>query len=108
MMRPVLVLWDAEQDVAEIVRWYDEQGAGLGKDFLADLARIVARLSRWPESGSHVGLRTRRALLARFPYLILYVLREDRIEITAVCHLARHPRRWSDRVQEAALEYAVV
>lgn len=106
MIRPVLLLWDAEQDIAEIVHWYDEQGRGLVADFLDEVGRAVARLSRWPDCGPLVGVRTRRVLLARFPYLLLCVPRHERIEITAVCHLSRHPRRWSDRVQEPVPHYA--
>ena len=106
MNRPVLVLWDAEQDIAEIVHWYDEQGRGFGAAFLEEVGRVVARLSRWPDYGPLVGARTRRVLLARFPYLLLYVPQQERIEITAVCHLSRHPRRWSDRVQEQVFAYA--
>ena len=44
----------------------------------------------------------------RFPYLVLYVLEDQHIFVTAVFHGHRDPRRWSDRVREGALRSEIL
>lgn len=106
MTRRILWLRDAENDVAEIANWYDEQRTGLAAEFLDAVEQVVTRVARWPAYGLLVGARTRRVLVPSFPYLVLFVSHEEHVEVTAVCHFARHPRRWSDRVNELSPEYA--
>jgi hypothetical protein len=41
----------------------------------------------------------RQHRLNRFPYGIVYQVREDEIAILAVAHLHRRPRYWRDRIE---------
>jgi plasmid stabilization system protein ParE len=103
MNRVVQLLPEAEREVEEAFRWYERQRRGLGLEFLLAFDAAVERLRRLPEGHEIVGLRTRKALLRRFPYLVLYTLEDRRILVTAVFHGRRDPRRWSDRVREDAV-----
>src|SRR5436309_2411006 len=66
----------ASEEFAEAVRWYEERRHGLGAEFFdavsASMAVIVAR----PEIGALVAsdTLTRRILVPRFPYQIVYRL----------------------------------
>jgi hypothetical protein len=40
---------------------------------------------------------TRRALVARFPYQVVYRIRPGEIVIVAVAHLKRRPGYWKNR-----------
>ena len=42
---------------------------------------------------------TRRALLGRFPYFVVYRERSRKIEIIAVAHAKRRPGYWARRVK---------
>jgi plasmid stabilization system protein ParE len=95
ILRPAAVL-----DIEAIYAWYESHREGLGEVFLRDLGRVHARLARHPESGSAVTQSTRRVSLTRFPYVVLHVVKDDHVLVTAVMHSHRHPRRHSDRVQE--------
>ena len=86
MSRMIRLLPEAEQEVYEAFRWYERQRPGLGFDFLLALDAVLERLRRLPEGHEIVALRTRKALLRRFPYLVLYALEENRILVTAVFH----------------------
>jgi len=97
------LLPEAENEVYEAFRWYERQRPGLGLDFLLALDAALERVRRLPEGHEIVAMRTRKTLLRRFPYLVLYALEEKRILVTAVFHGRRDPRRWSDRVRESAL-----
>ena len=83
--------------------WYERRRRGLGFEFLFALDAAMQALRRLPEGHEVVDLRTRKALLRRFPYLVLYVLEDQVILVTAVFHGHRDPRRWSERVRDGAL-----
>jgi plasmid stabilization system protein ParE len=40
----------------------------------------------------------RRAVLRRFPYSVIYAVREDEIVVIACFHGRRDPKRWQDRL----------
>ena len=51
-----------------------------------------------PRMYSVVMANLRRAKLRKFPYLIYYRVLADRVEVIAVLHASRDPRRWQERV----------
>ena len=102
MSRLVQLLPEAVREVEEAFWWYEGQRRGLGLEFLLSFDAAIEALRRLPEGHEVVALRTRKTLLRRFPYLVLYALEDERILITAVFHGRRDPRRWSDRVREGA------
>jgi plasmid stabilization system protein ParE len=58
------------------------------------LRQIQVGLEKWPKYLHG----TRRYLLKRFPFVIVYRLTEVRIEILAVAHGRRRPGYWADRL----------
>jgi toxin ParE2 len=89
----------AREEFAAAVRWFEEQRAGLGAEFYDEVIATTGRLEALPESGSPIspdGL-TRRLLLPRFPYQIVYRLTPTDIVVLAVAHLKRRPNYWKDR-----------
>jgi hypothetical protein len=42
----------------------------------------------------------RRSLLRRFPYLVIYEVHPDIIDVLAVAHASRLPDYWADRRKE--------
>jgi plasmid stabilization system protein ParE len=100
--RTIEVLPEAERETRAAFDWYERRRAGLGFEFLLALNAAVAQLSRLPGGHEVVALRTRKILLRRFPYLLLYAVEERRIIVTALFHGSRDPIRWSDRVREHA------
>lgn len=108
MRRAVQLLPGAEREVEEAFRWYERQRRGLGFEFLLAFDATMQALRRLPEGHEVVGRRTRKALLRRFPYLVLYVLENELILVTAVFHGHRDPRRWSDRVREGAVRAEIL
>lgn len=70
----------------------------LGADFAVCLDRAITRIAAnpglWPPFSRH----TRRYLLDRFPYAVVYRLRDDStIRVLAVMHQHRRPGYWSRR-----------
>jgi toxin ParE1/3/4 len=91
---------EAEREVEDAFWWYERQRQGLGFEFLLALEAALGGLRRLPESHESVGSSTRRVLMRRFPFFLLYVIEGRRILVTAAFHGHRNPRSWSGRVRE--------
>jgi len=77
--------------------WYSGHSALLGRAFLAELDRAIDSITehphRWPkfESG------TRRYLMRRFPFMVIYREQGELIQVLAVAHARRKPGYWKRR-----------
>ena len=87
----------ARVEVAEAFRWYEGRTAGLGHEYLRAVRVAFAALECTPELGAIALDDVRRLPLARFPYVIYYVVEPDGLSVLAVIHGRRHPRRWQSR-----------
>ena len=96
-MKPPIFRPAAAADVEEAYRWYEDQRAALGEEFLAAVSTGVESLARYPEGFPIDYRQTRRANLDRFPYSLFYRIVDDQIIVVACMHGRRHPRRWQSR-----------
>jgi len=96
---PIRVHSAASLELTDAVRWYDSKRQGLGADFLDEIARTIDRVALTPEAGNPVSAdqMTRRLLVSRFPYQIVYRIRQDEIVVVATAHLKRRPGYWKSR-----------
>jgi plasmid stabilization system protein ParE len=97
--RPVRTAEPASSELREAVRWYEARRAGLGAELFDAVAETVELIKSHPEIGEPVSAdrKTRRALIPRFPYQVVYRLRPDEIVLVAVAHLKRRPGYWKIR-----------
>ena len=89
---------EAEQDLAESARWYEEQRPGLGQEFLDEALATFAAIADKPLASAAVYGSLRRALLHRFPFGVFYLVDDDGVVVIGVIHGSRHPRRWKSRL----------
>lgn len=94
MTLTVRVRHRAELDVDEAFAWYEARADGLGETFLRAVEACLARIARRPEAHVVAHGRVRRARLHRFPYGVYYVIRQEFIDVLAVYHVRRCPRRF--------------
>lgn len=89
----VVLTQEASSDLLAAVAWYEGQRPGLSQDFLAAFDAVLARLARLPRSFPLVeGLSgTHQALLARFPYRVIFRIYEQRVVVGACLHQKREP-----------------
>jgi plasmid stabilization system protein ParE len=78
-------------------RWYRERNETASGRFQRELDRAIDRISERPETGSPYLSNTRRVLLRRFPFFIVYRVRGGVLEIVAVAHGRRRPGYWRTR-----------
>jgi toxin ParE1/3/4 len=97
MTRQFILRARAEHDIRSAFEWYESQRSGLGTEFLAALRERLEAVRDHPESSPVLYRGTRRAVVSRFPYLIFYVARPERVAVLAVLHHARNPAVWPRR-----------
>ena len=97
-MTPRLVFRpQAESELLDARRWYEERRPGLGRAFATAVAEAVAGIVENPLAYPRVHGETRRALVRRFPYAIYFRVLADELVVLAVMHGRRLPRRWQSR-----------
>jgi toxin ParE1/3/4 len=100
-MIPVALLREAETELREAVKYYEEKRSGLGLDFVREVETSIESLKRFPERWSIRPDGTRRYLIHRFPYIVVYVFENDRVWIIAFAHCKRRTAYWSERLPPA-------
>jgi plasmid stabilization system protein ParE len=70
----------------------------LSEEFSAQVDRTIALIKQYPLLYPVFYKKYRRAVLRRFPYLLVYRVTDQRIEIVAVGHAKRGPRFWKSRL----------
>jgi plasmid stabilization system protein ParE len=93
------VLPSANEEIELSYLFYEAQRLGLGVQFLNAVEDGYHRLLANPKAWSLLpsSTRFRRCLLRGFSYGLIYVVKEQKITIVAVMHLARKPGYWHKR-----------
>jgi len=89
---------EAAEEFYRAVEYYEAQSAGLGRELIADLDRVALILGTNPESGGVGAAGTRRLLISRFPFVVVYQLVEDAPLVVAFAHQRQRPGYWMDRL----------
>jgi plasmid stabilization system protein ParE len=84
----------------EAVDYYNGQKEGLGLEFSDEIRTAIERIIQYPKAWTPISKRTRRCRTNRFPYGIIYRIRDKTLLIVAVMHLHRDPRSWKTRIPE--------
>ena len=88
----------AKKEFDQAVQYYEECQPGLGLRFAGEVHSTINRIIRFPNSFCKLSKNTRRCLLNRFPYGVIYQIQNNKIYIIAVGHLNRHPGYWVNRI----------
>lgn len=82
----------------EAIRYYEECEPGLGLELAEEVYSAIRRVSEYPEAWSPMSPNTRRCLVNRFPYGVIFQVKTGMLRIIAVANLHRRPEYWKDRV----------
>ena len=91
-------LAEAEEELSEAALWYESKQPGLGVRFRDEIAHIVSRIAEDPTLWREREGGYRRVNCPVFPYFVAYIIRKQRIIISAVGHGHRKPGCWKSRV----------
>ena len=98
--RQVDVHPEAVAEAQAATQWYRERSALAAHAFLVELDRAIEKIAEGPEIWSRYVGGTRRFLLQRFPFSVVYRLVSNRIEVVAIAHGRRKPGYWKGRLAQ--------
>jgi hypothetical protein len=82
-------------------QWYEAEVRGLGGDLLEEVSRSIGRLLEFPRQGKPHLAGTRRIVLQRFPFDVVYLVEPEALIVVAVAAHKRLPGYWRDRLSAA-------
>jgi plasmid stabilization system protein ParE len=89
---------EAREDFRNAIRWYRVRSAVASVEFRITVSDAIREIfqapDRWPK---HLH-GTRRFVLDRFPFSVVYLDDSDLVTIVAVAHSKRKPGYWKRRV----------
>ena len=92
----VVIATPARQELANAIEFYTAEAPGLAEDFVQEFEAGLHQLARLPHSGAPYHHGTRRLLLRRFPFSVIYRVEPDRIGVVAIAHQRRRPDYWAE------------
>jgi plasmid stabilization system protein ParE len=94
----LVLLPEAREEFLAAVSYYDAASPGLGEEFITDVENAVSRITAFPKHGSPSAGGTRRVVLGRFPFDVVYLEDSDDVLVVAVAHQRRSPFYWKRRL----------
>jgi len=95
--RVVRLFPEAEAEVVANRRWYAQRSQAAAAAFIAEIDDAIARIGESPETWPRYRRGTRRFVLRRFPFSVVYRVEEDAVYVVAVAHAQRRPEYWRRR-----------
>ena len=100
MIKSLILIPEAKEDVKEAYLWYEEQSLGLGIEFLRCVEAVLTSIQRTPQLYPIVYEAYRRALVRRFPFAIFFEHEDstDQCIVYSVFHCSQNPEKWQKRI----------
>lgn len=94
---------EAQAELFEAARWYEQEQSGLSSVFLSPVTDAVHHVLDWPNMapvfpGWDREPIVRSKSIKRFPFQVLYYLTETELRVVAFAHNRRKPGYWQDRL----------
>ena len=94
----LLIRRQAKRDLQRAAKYYEKQLAGLGRDFVTEIDKVLERIEQNPLLYQAVYRGVRRAVANKFPYGVFYKIDRKDIVVFAIVHLHRDVSSWQDRL----------
>jgi plasmid stabilization system protein ParE len=91
----------AKYELSQAAEFYKQKELNLGLDFLEEVYSAIKRILEFPLSFQKFSVNTRKCLINRFPFAIIYQIKEEGVIILAITHLSRKPGYWIERVKKS-------
>jgi toxin ParE1/3/4 len=81
MVHKIVITSYAELDTFDAYEWYEQERSGLGEEFLFELENTYDKIANNP------------TYTYRFPFVVVYRIKNDIVEIISVHHTKKHPAK---------------
>ncbi len=89
----------AVKELADSIDYYEDSYLGLGLEFSKEIFSTIQRILQFPKAWTKISQNCRRCMTQRFPYGIIYHVKEDEILIVSVMQLNQKPKNWEERIE---------
>ncbi len=93
----------AEAEFFDVAGYYKQINKQLSLDFIQEFDKVISFLQNQPHAGFPYLHNTKRVILNRFPYSVIYKIYENKSTITitvhAIAHMKRKPGYWQERIK---------
>ena len=89
----------ARDELAEAKHFYNLQQQGLGESFKREAEAAARLIQDRPLAWQIEAEPVRHFIFDRFPYKMLYIIRDEQIVVIAIAHQHRQPDYWIERIQ---------
>jgi plasmid stabilization system protein ParE len=83
-------------ELASATGYYDDVSIELGNRFRSSVRQSLTSIQDYPESYGVIHQQIRAATMDRFPYVVLFELREKTVFILSIVHAASDRDGWFD------------
>lgn len=90
---------EAQAEFGEAAIYYEDQVEGLGERFVTRIEAAAARILTNPLLPPCFDRKCRKIRTEKFPYLVIYRVKEDHVQILAIAHTSRRPGYWKERAK---------
>lgn len=88
---------EAEEELNQAIDYYNECQPMLGWEFAREVHTAIQSIVNHPRAWTRLSKNTRRCLVNRFPFGVIYQIVDSGILIIAVMQLNRKPGYWRER-----------
>jgi toxin ParE2 len=93
----VRILSLAQEEINQAFEWYFKRSPEAADAFLKEVAASLRQIVSHPQLYPPFTRNTRRRVLPRFPYSVIFREQDDAILIIALAHAKRRAGYWSGR-----------
>jgi plasmid stabilization system protein ParE len=93
----VRFLPEAKDEFDHAANWYEGKRAGLGEDFIDRVQEQLQHIAANPKIHAAGYRGVRKAVVARFPYVVLYREDDSGVLVISIFHTSRDPQIWQVR-----------
>lgn len=88
---------EARSEINAAFEWYFQRSPIAADAFLAEIAVVLKRITAHPKLHPSFTQNTRRAVLDKFPYSVIFQEKNETILVIAVAHAKRRFNYWAQR-----------
>ena len=96
--KPVGLHEQALAEAQSAYDWYAGQNPAAAEAFINELDQAIAQIGRHPDLAAPHVSGTRRYVMRRFPFTVVFREKPTIIEVVAIAHARRRPGYWKERL----------
>jgi hypothetical protein len=88
----------AVEEILEAKNFYNSKVNGLGNHLFEEIDRAIKLIEETPVTWPTISKYLHRFILKKFPFAVIYRIKEDSIQVIAFMHQHRKPFYWKKRI----------